>query len=387
MIKRNITKELHLLLQEYPIVTVLGPRQAGKTTLVQHELPDYAYVSLEDPDERMLAAEDPRAFLRRFPDNTIFDEVQRVPTLLSYLQGIVDKEQKNGRFVLTGSHQLELRAAVAQSLAGRTGLLHLMPLSIEELRQAGLTFDGFEDYVVHGFLPRVHSQNQRPFRAYANYYQTYIERDVRQLIELKDVSLFEKFIKLLAGRVGQLMDYQALSNAVGVSAKTIKQWLSVLEASYVVVKLPPYFENFGKRVVKSPKYFFTDVGLLAYLLGLETPSQVLRDPLLGSIFENLVVIEVLKQRYNSGYDANLYFFRDSNGSEIDLLCKTSNGLVGIEIKAASTWHGKFAKQLVRFAAHSHPLNQSLVVYNGVALELSNGVNAISYDKLATALQH
>ena len=387
MIKRNITKELHLLLQEYPIVTVLGPRQAGKTTLVQHELPDYAYVSLEDPDERMLAAEDPRAFLRRFPDNTIFDEVQRVPTLLSYLQGIVDKEQKNGRFVLTGSHQLELRAAVAQSLAGRTGLLHLLPLSIEELRQAGLTFDGFEDYVVHGFLPRVHSQNQRPFRAYANYYQTYLERDVRQLIELKDVSLFEKFIKLLAGRVGQLMDYQALSNAVGVSAKTIKQWLSVLEASYVVVKLPPYFENFGKRVVKSPKYFFTDVGLLAYLLGLETPSQVLRDPLLGSIFENLVVIEVLKQRYNSGYDANLYFFRDSNGSEIDLLCKTSNGLVGIEIKAASTWHGQFAKQLVRFAANSHPLNQSLVVYNGVALELSNGVNAISYDKLAPALQH
>ena len=368
-------------------MTVLGPRQAGKTTLVQHELPDYAYVSLEDPDERMLAAEDPRAFLRRFPDNTIFDEVQRVPTLLSYLQGIVDKEQKNGRFVLTGSHQLELRAAVAQSLAGRTGLLHLLPLSIEELRQAGLTFDGFEDYVVHGFLPRVHSQNQRPFRAYANYYQTYIERDVRQLIELKDVSLFEKFIKLLAGRVGQLMDYQALSNAVGVSAKTIKQWLSVLEASYVVVKLPPYFENFGKRVVKSPKYFFTDVGLLAYLLGLETPSQVLRDPLLGSIFENLVVIEVLKQRYNSGYDANLYFFRDSNGSEIDLLCKTSNGLVGIEIKAASTWHGKFAKQLVRFAANSHPLNQSLVVYNGVELELSNGVNAISYDKLAPALQH
>lgn len=387
MIKRNITKELHLLLQEYPIVTVLGPRQAGKTTLVQHELPDYAYVSLEDPDERMLAAEDPRAFLRRFPDNTIFDEVQRVPTLLSYLQGIVDKEQKNGRFVLTGSHQLELRAAVAQSLAGRTGLLHLLPLSIEELRQAGLTFDGFEDYVVHGFLPRVHSQNQRPFRAYANYYQTYIERDVRQLIELKDVSLFEKFIKLLAGRVGQLMDYQALSNAVGVTAKTIKQWLSVLEASYVVVKLPPYFENFGKRVVKSPKYFFTDVGLLAYLLGLETPSQVLRDPLLGSIFENLVVIEVLKQRYNSGYDANLYFFRDSNGNEIDLLCKTSNGLVGIEIKAASTWHGKFAKQLVRFAANNHPLNQSLVVYNGVELELSNGVNAISYDKLAPALQH
>jgi len=386
LIKRNISKELHVLLQEYPIVTVLGPRQAGKTTLVQQELPDYAYVSLEDPDERMLATEDPRAFLRRYPGNTIFDEVQRVPMLLSYLQGIVDNEQKNGRFVLTGSHQLELRAAVAQSLAGRTGLLHLLPLSIDELTQAGKAFGGFEDYVIHGFLPRVHSQNQRPFRAYANYYQTYIERDVRQLIELKDVSLFEKFIKLLAGRVGQLMDYQALSNAVGVTTKTIKQWLSVLEASYVVVKLPPYFENFGKRVVKSPKYFFADVGLLAYLLGIETPNQVLRDPLLGSIFENLVVIDVLKQRYNSGYDANLYFFRDSNGNEIDLLCKTSSGLVGIEIKAAATWHGKFAKQLVRFATNNHPLYKSLVVYNGIELQLSNGVEAISYDNIVPALQ-
>lgn len=386
MIKRKLSKELHVLLQEYPIVTVLGPRQAGKTTLVQQELPDYAYVSLEDPDERMLATEDPRAFLRRYPGNTIFDEVQRVPMLLSYLQGIVDNEQKNGRFVLTGSHQLELRAAVAQSLAGRTGLLHLLPLSIDELTQAGKAFGGFEDYVIHGFLPRVHSQNQRPFRAYANYYQTYIERDVRQLIELKDVSLFEKFIKLLAGRVGQLMDYQALSNAVGVTTKTIKQWLSVLEASYVVVKLPPYFENFGKRVVKSPKYFFADVGLLAYLLGIETPNQVLRDPLLGSIFENLVVIDVLKQRYNSGYDANLYFFRDSNGNEIDLLCKTSSGLVGIEIKAAATWHGKFAKQLVRFATNNHPLYKSLVVYNGTELQLSNGVEAISYDNIVPALQ-
>lgn len=203
------------------------------------------------------------------------------------------------------------------------------------------------------------------FRTYANYYQAYIELDVRQLIEFKDVSLFEKFIKLPAGRVGQLMDYQALSNAVGVIAKTIKQRLSVLEASYVVVKLPPYVENFGKRVVKSPKYFFTDAGLLAYLLGLETPSQVLRDTLLGSIFQNLLVIEVLKQRCNSGYDANLYFFRDSNGSEIDLLCKTRNGLVGIEIQAAFTRHGKLAKQHVRFAANNHPLNQSLVVYKGV----------------------
>ena len=385
IINRDISEEFHLLLKEYPIVTVLGPRQAGKTTLVRHELPDYAYVSLEDPDERILATEDPRAFLRRFPSKTIFDEIQRVPALLSYLQGMVDEEQLNGRFVLTGSHQLALRAAITQSLAGRTAVLQLLPLSIHELKRAGKQFLGFEEHIVNGFLPRIHSQNQRPSRAYANYYQTYVERDVRQLIELKDLSLFEKFIRLLAGRVGQLMDYQDLSNAVGVTSKTIKHWLSVLEASYVVVKLPPYFENFGKRVVKSPKYYFTDVGLLAYLLEIETPNQVARDPLIGSLFENLIVIEILKGRYNRGLAENLYFFRDSNGNEVDLICKTTQGLVGIEIKSSATWHNQFAKQLVKFAANNHPLHKSLVVYNGTEIEFSNGVRAVSYDRCEDAM--
>ena len=385
IINRDISQEFHLLLREYPIVTVLGPRQAGNTTLVRHELPDYAYVSLEDPDERILATEDPRAFLRRFPGKTIFDEIQRVPALLSYLQGIVDDEQLNGRFVLTGSHQLALRAAITQSLAGRTAVLQLLPLSIHELKRAGKAFSSFEEHIVNGFLPRIHSQNQRPSRAYANYYQTYVERDVRQLIELKDLSLFEKFIRLLAGRVGQLMDYQDLSNAVGVTSKTIKHWLSVLEASYVVVKLPPYFENFGKRVVKSPKYYFTDVGLLAYLLEIETPNQVTRDPLMGSLFENLIVIEILKGRYNRGLAENLYFFRDSNGNEVDLICKTTQGLVGIEIKSSATWHNQFTKQLVKFAANNHPLHKSLVVYNGTEIEFSNGVRAVSYDRCEDAM--
>jgi predicted AAA+ superfamily ATPase len=208
---------------------------------------------------------------------------------------------------------------------------------------------------------------------------------VRQLIELKDLSLFEKFIRLLAGRVGQLMDYQDLSNSVGVTSKTIKHWLSVLEASYVAVKLPPYFENFGKRVVKSPKYYFTDVGLLAYLLEIETPNQVARDPLMGSLFENLIVIEILKGRYNRGLAENLYFFRDSNGNEVDLICKTAQGLVGVEIKSAATWHNQFAKQLIKFAANNHPLQKSLVVYSGIEIELSNGVRAVSYDRCEDAL--
>jgi|TARA_B110000881_G_scaffold204997_1_gene207038 predicted AAA+ superfamily ATPase len=378
MIYRTITKELLTQISEYPVVTVIGPRQAGKTTLVRNVLPDYSYVSLEDPDNRQLANDDPKAFLKRYSGKTIFDEVQRTPHLLSYLQGIVDEEGTNGRFVLTGSHQLELRAAITQSLAGRTGILHLLPLSIGELHDAKITFDDFESYIVHGFLPRVYDQHQRPRTAYANYYQTYVEKDVRQLIQLKDVSLFEKFIKLLAGRVGQIINYQSLSNDVGVGAPTIKQWLSILEASFIIFKLPPYYNNFGKRVIKSPKYYFTEIGLLAYLLGIEKNTQVSRDPLVGNIFENLAVIEVLKSRYNQGRNAELYYFRDSNGNEIDLLCKTGDGLVGVEIKSASTWNNSFSKSLTNFSESNEKLAGRIVVYSGSRIDLSSGVQVRSY---------
>jgi len=378
MIYRTITKELLTQLREYPVVTVIGPRQAGKTTLVRNVLPDYSYVSLEDPENRQLANDDPKAFLKRYSGKTIFDEVQRTPHLLSYLQGIVDEEGTNGRFVLTGSHQLELRAAITQSLAGRTGILHLLPLSIGELHDAKISFDDFESYIVQGFLPRVYDQHQRPRTAYANYYQTYVEKDVRQLIQLKDVSLFEKFIKLLAGRVGQIINYQSLSNDVGVGAPTIKQWLSILEASFIIFKLPPYYKNFGKRVIKSPKYYFTEIGLLAYLLGIEKKTQVSRDPLVGNIFENLAVIEVLKSRYNQGRNAELYYFRDSNGNEIDLLCKTGDGLVGVEIKSASTWNNSFSKSLTNFSESNEKLAGRIVVYSGSRIDLSSGVQVRSY---------
>mgnify|MGYP006416678591 FL=1 len=378
MIYRTITKELLTQLREYPVVTVIGPRQAGKTTLVRNVLPDYSYVSLEDPENRQLANDDPKAFLKRFSGKTIFDEVQRTPHLLSYLQGIVDEEGTNGRFVLTGSHQLELRAAITQSLAGRTGILHLLPLSIGELHDAKISFDDFESYIVQGFLPRIYDQHQMPRTAYANYYQTYVEKDVRQLIQLKDVSLFEKFIKLLAGRVGQIINYQSLSNDVGVGAPTIKQWLSILEASFIIFKLPPYYKNFGKRVIKSPKYYFTEIGLLAYLLGIEKNTQVSRDPLVGNIFENLAVIEVLKSRYNQGRNAELYYFRDSNGNEIDLLCKTGDGLVGVEIKSASTWNNSFSKSLTNFSESNEKLAGRIVVYSGSRIDLSSGVQVRSY---------
>ena len=382
MIPRAIKPELLTLLKEYPIVTVLGPRQAGKTTLVRTVLSDYGYVNLENPETRQIATEDPKAFLKQHNAPLILDEIQRTPHLLSYLQSIVDEGGGNGQFVLTGSHQLELRAAITQSLAGRTSLLHLLPLSIAELAAVDIRFESFADYIFHGFLPRVHDQQQRPHIAYANYYQTYVERDVRQLIRLKDASLFEKFIKLLAGRVGQVINFQSLAGDVGADAKTIKQWLSILEASFVVFKLPPYFENFGKRSIKSPKYYFTDTGLLAYLLGIETASQVTRDPLVGRLFENLVVLEALKARYNQGRTPDLYCYRDKHGHEIDLLHKSGRDLIGVEIKSAATYHATFKKGLLEFSKKHHPLARSYIVYSGKALSFSDGIEAISFTQVS-----
>lgn len=378
MILRHLSRELLQQLKEYPVVTLLGPRQAGKTTLARALLKDYAYVSLETPDMLRYAQEDPRGFLARYPEKTIFGEIQRAAHLISYLQGIVDESGTTGQFVLTGSHQLELRTAITQSLAGRTGILNLLPFSMAELAAAKVTFDTFEEYVFTGFLPRIYDQNQRPNTAYANYYQTYIERDVRQIIQLKNASLFDKFMRLLAGRTGQVMNHQSLASDVGVDAKTIKEWLSILEASFVVFKLSPYYENFGKRVIKSPKYYFMDTGLLAYLLGIEKPEQVTRDPLVGQLFENLVVLEALKTRYNRGQTRNLYFYRDSHGNEIDLLYASGRDLIGTEIKSAATVSPHFKKILLRFSEKQKTLQSGYVVYNGEARQFSDGIKAINY---------
>jgi predicted AAA+ superfamily ATPase len=377
MIEREIQKEFKRLLKEYPIVTILGPRQAGKTTLATKYLKKYDYCNLEIPENRDFALSDPKAFLKQFEGRVILDEIQRAPLLLSYIQGIVDERKMNGQFVLTGSHHLELKQAVSQSLAGRTGILNLLPFSIHELSKAKIDFKNYDDYVFHGFMPRIYDQKQRPNQAYSNYYQTYVERDVRQLIHLKNANLFEKFMKLIAGRVGQIIDYTSLGNDVGVDLKTIKEWLSILEASFVLYKLEPYFENFGKRVIKSPKYYFIDVGLLCYLLGIEHANQVGRDPLAGNIFENLVVIECLKSRLNLGKMPHLYFFRDSNGKEIDILYQDGRELVGIEIKSAETFHLSFVKNIQALKETIH-LKKSYVIYNGLEKKISGDIEVLNF---------
>jgi predicted AAA+ superfamily ATPase len=385
MIKRQIEAEFLLLLGEYPVVTILGPRQAGKTTLAQQALPEYRYVNLEQPEIRQFAQDDPKAFLAHYSGKLILDEIQRVPELLSYLQVAVDQNSVNGQYVITGSHQLALREAITQSLAGRTAILHLLPFSIAELKASDLGFDKSEQYLYQGFLPRIYDQQQRPTQAYSNYYQTYVERDVRQLINLKDAVQFEKFIKLLAGRVGQLMDFTSLAGDVGISANTVKHWLSILEASFIIYKLPPYFENFGKRVIKSPKYYFTDTGLLCFILGIENPQQAVRDPLIGQLFENLVVMDFVKNLYNRGKLANLYFYRDSNGLEVDLLFQRGRSLVPMEIKSSATYKPELLKGLKRIMELSPLMGNGYLIYAGDPYSFSNNIQALCFDQLDSLL--
>ena len=349
---------------EYPVVTILGPRQSGKTTLARMTFPDRPYVSLEDPDVRMAAEADPRGFLGRMEGGGILDEVQRLPVLLSYVQGIVDKSSRRGQFILTGSHQPRLHEAITQSLAGRTAMLTLWPFSLHELRHYNSAQDPF-DLIFRGFFPRLHEERLEPRRFFNGYLQTHVERDVRALIQLRDLSQFQKFLILLAGRVGQVVNLASLGNDVGASSTTIRNWVSVLKASYLVFELPPFFENLQKRVIRSPKIFFTDVGLVAFLLGIHTADQASRDPLRGSLYENFVIADIVKSALNRGIRPEIYFFRDSHGNEVDLLVREKGVLTPVEIKSAATFSPDFVKGLERFQTlRIKRVAAGTVLYNG-----------------------
>ena len=378
MIERDIAGELIRSAAEYPVVTILGPRQSGKTTLARMTFPDKPWVSLEDPDVRMAAEADPRGFLGQFPAGAILDEVQRLPELLSYLQGIVDREGGRGRFILTGSHQPRLHEAVSQSLAGRTAVLTLWPFSLSELRHYAARLEPFE-LIVRGCYPRLHEDRLDPRRFYNGYLQTYVERDVRALIQLRDLSAFQKFLVLLAGRTGQVVNMAALANDVGVSATALRQWLSVLKASYLVFELPPWFENIGKRVIKSPKLYFADVGLVAFLLGIHTPEQASRDPLRGQLYENLILADVLKRFCNAGRRPELFFYRDTHGNEVDLLIRQGRQWLPIEIKSASTFTPDFLKGIRRFrdAAGEETVRGGFVLFNGEQSHEVQGVGVVN----------
>ena len=384
MIKRKIQQELAALAQEYKVVTITGPRQSGKTALARMQFPDYSYVNLEEPETRLLAERDAKEFLKRYSTPIIIDEIQRLPMLLSYIQVECDKSNAKGQYILTGSHQPALKAEIAQSLAGRTAILQLLPLSIAELKEAGIRLDR-DEYLFKGFMPQLYEENIDITRFYRNYYMTYVERDARQLVNIRNFASFEIFIKLLAGRVGQLVNLNSLSGDVGVSSTTLGEWLSILEASYIVFRLPPYFENFGKRLIKTPKLYFTEVGLAAYLLDLENPSMVARDPLMGNLFENMVVVEALKARYNAGKDAGLYFFRDSNGMEIDLLQSANRQLYPMEIKAARTYNSDFAVNIKKFGTLNDKTADGSIIYSGDNTQKIGDVQLLNFMDTASVI--
>jgi uncharacterized protein len=363
MIPRMLSQTLLAVAKDYPVVTLTGPRQAGKTTLVRAVFPEHRYCNLEDPELRRLASEDPKQFFHLHPEPMILDEIQRVPELLSWIQVRVDEEKRKGAFILTGSHQLRLHEAVTQSLAGRTALLRLLPLSIRELESSGSVL-GKNELLHRGLLPRIHDDDLDPSTAYSNYFRTYVERDVRQLMELRNQQLFETFMRLLAGRVGQPVNLSGMAGEVGVSGTTLKHWLSILEASFVIFRLPPYYRNFGKRLVKSPKIYFTEPGLACWLLGIESATEAARDPLHGNLFENLVVVEALKARLNAGMEPRLYHWQDSHHNEVDLVFERQRNMVPIEIKSSMTWHADLAASLLKFQRVVPEALAGIVLYAG-----------------------
>ncbi len=389
LIARELEQECRQMALKYPVVTILGPRQSGKTTLVKELFPEKPYISLEDPDSIMLAKMDPRGFLARFKTGCILDEIQRQPELLSYIQGIVDAEEINGMFILTGSHQLALSQHVAQSLAGRTAMLKLLPLSLAEL-QAVPEFNPTpaDERIFNGGFPRIYKNQIPPHKFFRDYISTYIERDVRQIVNIKDLSLFQKFLILCAGRIGQVFNSASFANDLGVSHHTVQNWLSILEASFIIFKIKPYHENFGKRVIKSPKLYFTDLGLACYLLDISKPEQIYRDPLRGALFENLIVLEVLKNRLNMGIEPNLYYYRDNNGHEVDLILKSSNNFVPIEIKSSATFNRSFTKELKYFADLTEGrAPKGYIIYAGEQEQIIDDFELLNFENLAKVINY
>jgi hypothetical protein len=381
MLKRTLSKKLKTASKAYPVVTLTGPRQSGKTTLVRMAFPDYDYASLEEPDQRAFALEDPRGFLSQFPNEVILDEIQRAPDLFSYIQTIVDSRDIPGHFILTGSQNFLLLQKVSQSLAGRCAVLHLLPFSLSELHQRspfpvdniGRKLPGrkrsleenLSSVLFKGFYPRIHDKQLTPNDWLGYYFQTYIERDVRDIVNVGDLETFSRFVRLCAGRNGQLLNLSSLANDCGITHTTSKRWISILEASFIVLLLRPHFKNFSKRLIKSPKLYFLDTGLLSYLLRIRSHRDVRTNSLYGSIFESFVVSECLKSYLNKGEEPAIHFWRDSSGNEIDIILDHGDEMIPVEIKAGQTIVSDFFKGIRFWKKLSNDEEQrAALVYGG-----------------------
>jgi len=379
MIPRDAEQLVHRLARGFPMVAVTGPRQSGKTTLVRNLFPDRPYVSLEDPEQREAAQVDPRGFLARFPDGAVLDEAQRCPDLFSYLQGLVDQRRRMGDFILTGSQQFGLRSGISQSLAGRVGLVRLLPFSLSELAAAERVPATLDDLLWCGGYPALYDRDLEPGLWFPNYVGTYVERDVRRLLAVRDLDLFQRFVRLCAARTGQLLNLSALAQDCGISHVTAREWIAVLEASDIVLRLPPHFRNFGKRLVKTPKLYFVDVGLAAWLLGIRDTASLNIHAQRGALFETWVVSEFVKSRYNVGEQADAWFWRDQSGHEVDLLFESDARLQAVEIKSGATFVSGWLDALrtwQRFAADAAA--DPWLVYGGAESFTREGFRVIGW---------
>ncbi len=378
MIPRIAEQEIRSLAAQFKAIAVVGPRQSGKTTLVREIFKDKPYVNLENPDIRLFATEDPRGFLSAYPEGAVFDEAQRVPDLFSYLQQMLDESKEKGKFILTGSNNFLLQENISQSLAGRIAYLNLLPLSLSEIDSRVWATDSL---IFKGLYPALYDEDIDPAKWYDNYIRTYLERDVRLVTNISNLLVFERFLRLCAGRAGQLLNMSSLAIEAGVDVKTVSSWLSILEAGFILFRLRPYHRNFNKRIVKTPKLYFYDTGLACALLGMEHSIQLEMNPYRGALFENMVVVELLKQRYNAGRSGNLYFWRDNVGNEVDLLAEHGATLTAIEIKSGQTITPDYFKG-IQFWQKLSGVDKGYVIYGGSQVQQrSSGISVLPYRQL------
>ena len=387
MIKREIENKILQAKDKMPVICVTGPRQSGKTTLVRYLFPGYKYYNLEFPEHRQFAQNDAVGFLNDFENGIIIDEIQRVPELLSSIQYFVDESQLNGRIIITGSQNILLMQSVSQTLAGRVALFLLLPFSISELENTIFEEKEYEAYMVKSFFPRIYDQNLDVNSWLQDYTNTYIERDVRQITAVKDLSLFTNFLRLCAGHIGQLVNFSTFSNNLGVDVKTVKAWMSVLETSFIIYLQPPYYRNFNKRIIKSPRLFFYDTGLACNLLGINTKKELFSHYLRGGLFESFGMSELHKYIFNHKLNAKIYFFRDSNGNEIDAIIELEGKLKAIEIKSGKTLNNDFFKSFGFFDKLFDELKlEKFLVYGGDSIQNRSMVKVLGWKYLMSIFQ-
>jgi len=372
MIQRGAANKIKQLARKFPAVGLLGPRQSGKTTLAKELFPNKPYISFENQDNVLLATKDPRAFLGQYKNGAIFDEIQRVPQLLSYMQGVIDAQpNKVGLFIITGSQNLLLLESISQTLAGRIAFIHLLPFSFTELEGSKYGKQSLNKLILNGGYPRLYDKKINPVDYYPNYLLTYVERDVRQIKNISNLALFQRFLKVCASRVGQEVNYTSIGNDTGVDQKTIMSWFGILEASFIAFRLQPFYKNLGKRLTQMPKLYFYDTGLCCSLLELENESHVNTHPLRGALFENLIILELLKARYNNGQRGNLFYWRDRTGNEIDVLIDQSSQVIPVEIKTASTFNTDYVKGINYWKKVNPDTKKAFVIYTGKSAVLDS----------------